>query len=147
MAEPIQQTLAAVQHQQCSGTTREMKILVVDDEPGIRHLVRHILKRAGVSTILEAGDGSSALEQAATHHPDLIISDVRMSPRGGLDLLQRVREGAAGINPNTRVVLLTAYSDRSLVDLATSLGADGFVEKPFSSQYLIESLSEFMDAV
>ena len=100
-------------------------ILVVDDEEGLRHLLRVILQRAG-HEVLEAADGRAALDALAAH-PDvrIVFSDIRMPRMDGMALLDAVRDR------DVRVVMMSAYGNQDTAVEALSRGAWDFVSKPF----------------
>jgi two-component system, NtrC family, response regulator AtoC len=100
-------------------------ILVVDDEEGLRHLLRVILQRAG-HVVLEAPDGQAALDVLAAH-PDvrIVFSDIRMPRMDGMSLLDAVRDR------DLRVVMMSAYGTQDTAVEALSRGAWDYVSKPF----------------
>ncbi|WP_230769186.1 response regulator transcription factor [Sphingomonas sp. Leaf4] len=107
------------------------KILVVDDEAAIRRLLRNTLVHAGY-LVIEAGDGRTALQQAAAEHPDAILLDLGLPDRDGLSLI-----------PLLRPAVVLIVSARDAVDekvTALDLGADDFVTKPFDTQELLARL-------
>jgi CheY-like chemotaxis protein len=102
-------------------------VLVVDDEPDIRHIVACVLKRAGYE-VIEAGHGEAALEQAWRFAPALVITDMMMPVMNGTELVERLRtdERTAAIP----IILLTGTS-------GTTAPADATVAKPFDHGELI----------
>ncbi|MEN9749151.1 MAG: hypothetical protein RL149_229 [Actinomycetota bacterium] len=102
------------------------KILVVDDEPGLRDMLADALKMQGYGVDV-AGDGHAALREIHEGHFDLVITDVNMPKVSGFELLERMR--AAG--DETPVILLTARGDRADVAVGFRAGADDYVTKPF----------------
>jgi CheY-like chemotaxis protein len=104
-------------------------VLVCDDEPALRMLVRETLSHAEY-TVVEAGDGDEALERIRSDHPDLIVLDMMMPGRSGGDVLLELRSDPS--TAATPVIMLTARaqaSDRAAMQLA---GATHFLTKPFS---------------
>ena len=108
------------------------KILVVDDEPGMRDMLVDALTLAGHQA-RAAIDGFDALKTIRAERFDLIISDVNMPRMNGFDLLQDLREHG----DNTPVILLTARADRGDVTTGLKYGADDYVTKPFNSRELL----------
>ena len=108
------------------------KILVVDDEPGLRDMLADALRMQGYKTEV-AGDGQVALRDMQETHFDLVISDVNMPKVNGFELLERMR--AAG--NETPVLLLTARGDRADVAVGFRAGADDYVTKPFGLEELL----------
>jgi len=110
------------------------KILVVDDEPAIRRLLRNTLIRAGY-TVVEAEDGRQALHQAATEHPSAVLLDLGLPDRDGLALIPLLRTHGDAV--------ILVVSARDAVDekvTALDLGADDFVSKPFDTDELLARL-------
>jgi len=105
-------------------------VLVVDDDPQIRALLKLYLERDGHRT-LEAADGRAALELARAQ-PDLVLLDVMLPGIDGLEVCRRLREAF-----DTPIVLLTARSGDSDKVLGLDLGADDYVVKPFSPRELM----------
>ncbi len=106
-------------------------ILVVDDEPGIVQLARDYLEHAGFA-VLTAGDGDAALQAIATRRPDLVVLDLGLPGRDGLEVTRRIRERAP-----TPIVMLTARDTELDKLLGLELGADDYVTKPFSPRELV----------
>jgi DNA-binding response OmpR family regulator len=106
------------------------RILVVDDEPQIRGLLKRLLTIDGYD-VLEAEDGHSALELAAKEPLDLVILDLMMPARDGLDILGDLRKTS-----DVPVILLSARGDEGDRVIGLKLGADDYVVKPFSAAEL-----------
>ncbi|MFM2072666.1 MAG: hypothetical protein RLZZ623_2930 [Actinomycetota bacterium] len=104
-------------------------MLVVDDEPTVRDVVARYLERDGF-VVRELADGSEVLGVVASFHPDLIVLDVMLPYRSGLDLLR-------DLGPGIPVILLTARTDEADRVLGLELGADDYVVKPFSPRELV----------
>jgi CheY-like chemotaxis protein len=104
------------------------KILVVDDEPAHRFLLRRIFERAG-HEVVDAGDGAAALRAVASSPPDLVVTDMMMPVMDGAELIRRLRSEPA----TAGIAILAASSDPLFAD-----GADAVVPKPYSVHQLIE---------
>ena len=113
-------------------------ILVCDDEQSLRELVRAVLGDA--YTFLEAEDGEEALELAKQAPPDLIVLDVMLPRRNGLEVLSELRRtpGLADVP----VVIVTAWS--YAVRAASAAGADVFLSKPFEPDHLKHTVEELL---
>jgi two-component system chemotaxis response regulator CheY len=105
-------------------------ILVVDDIPAFRAIVRDLLEEIGFSEIHEAEDGSSALELLSRIDVGLVVSDYMMSPRSGLDLLQGMQESSR--LRTVPFVLVSAVSEQDVVEQALGLGARHCFTKPLN---------------
>lgn len=106
-------------------------MLVVDDEPDIRELVRALLERAG-HEVLEAADGQEALRSFYSAQPDLVLLDVSMPRLDGWSTLERIRELS-----DAPVLMLTARADELDKVRGLRAGADDYVTKPFGRQELL----------
>jgi len=107
-------------------------IMVVDDEPGVRALLRDTLHIAGFETI-EATDGMSALTLLRTNKPALMVIDINMPLMDGFELVERLRAN----NDLTPVLMLTAREDKTDIARGLKIGADDYVIKPFGIEELI----------
>ncbi|MBN9249524.1 MAG: response regulator [Mesorhizobium sp.] len=103
-------------------------ILVVDDEPAIRRLLRTSLSSQGFQ-ILEAADGKHALAEIERSQPDLVILDLGLPDISGLDLIRTVRAGGSAIP----ILVLSSRADETGKVEALDLGADDYVTKPFGT--------------
>jgi PAS domain S-box-containing protein len=108
-----------------------MLVLVVDDEPDIRRIVRHSLEREQIQ-VVEAGAVTDALEVAGRQPVDLAVLDLRLPDGSGLELMARLRERL----PDLPVILLTAAGSEGDRVLGLLSGADDYVVKPFSAREL-----------
>ena len=113
------------------------RILVADDEHGIRALLRLTLVPAGHS-VVEAADGDEALALARTHRPDIVILDVWMPGLSGLDVCRAIRADSS--LAGTRVIIASGHA--SDAD-ALAAGADAVFAKPFSPARLLAAVEAF----
>lgn len=112
-----------------------LRILIADDEPIIRLDLKQMLEQLGYTVIGEAGDGKEALALATDAKPDLCILDVKMPVMDGIEAAQRIAEEA--IAP---VIMLTAYSDRELIERAMEAGVFAYLVKPFKPSDLAPAI-------
>lgn len=108
-----------------------MKILIVDDDPRLRDLVRIALERQGFATIA-AADGRLALTHAAREAPDLVVLDVGLPEMDGFEVCRRLRSSS-----EVPILFLTARDDEIDRIIGLELGADDYVTKPFSPRELV----------
>lgn len=108
-----------------------MKILIVDDDPCLRDLVRLALERAGFQ-VITAADGQSALTHATRELPDMIALDIGLPEVDGLEICRRTRRRS-----DVPVLFLTARDDEIDCILGLKLGADDYLTKPFSERELV----------
>ena len=111
------------------------RVLIAEDEALIRLDLAEMLREEGYQVVGEAGDGQEAVELAETLKPDLVIMDVKMPRRDGIDAAAEI--AAKRIAP---VVVLTAFSQRDLVEKARDAGAMAYLVKPFSITDLVPAI-------
>ncbi|MCK6505620.1 response regulator transcription factor [Myxococcota bacterium] len=107
------------------------RILVVDDDPRLREVVRYALSRAGFD-VVEAGDGRAALQAVAARAPDLVVLDVLMPELDGLDVCRELRRQG-----NLPIVFLSSRGEEMDRVLGLELGGDDYLTKPFSPRELV----------
>lgn len=111
------------------------RVIVAEDESLIRLDIVETLRDNGFDVVGEAGDGAKAVELATELNPDLVIMDVKMPVMDGITAAERITKER--IAP---VVLLTAFSQKELVDRATEAGALAYVVKPFTPNDLLPAI-------
>ena len=107
------------------------KILVVEDEKSISHFISTILNNNGYEA-MQARSGAEALSMISSHCPDLIILDLGLPDRDGLDLIQEVRE-----SDTVPIIVLSARSNERDKVTALDLGANDYITKPFGTEELL----------
>jgi two-component system, response regulator PdtaR len=115
-----------------SETTR---VLIAEDEALIRLDLKEMLEEEGYTVVGEVGDGQQAIDQATTLRPDLVILDIQMPVLDGLSAAERI--AGDRIAP---VIVLTAFSQRELVERARDAGAMAYLVKPFSKNDLVPAI-------
>jgi len=111
------------------------KVLIVDDSGLARRNMRQILERAGYE-VVEADDGLVALERYFLERPDVVLLDLVMRGMYGLDVLKKLRE----LDPEARVLVVSADVQTSSHDLVEEAGAKGFVNKPVDPDEILRAL-------
>jgi response regulator NasT len=111
-----------------------MRILIADDETIIRLDLCAILEEAGYE-VLQARDGAEAVSLAASREPDLVLLDVKMPGLDGIEAARRITAGRS-----VPIVLLTAYTDRALVEQAVSAGVFAYLVKPFGAADVVPAI-------
>lgn len=114
---------------------RATRVVVAEDEVLIRLDLVEMLKEEGYDVVGEAGDGEAAVQLATDLRPDLVVLDVKMPKLDGITAAERI--AAERIAP---VVMLTAFSQRELVDRARQAGAMAYVVKPFGKDDLLPAI-------
>jgi two-component system phosphate regulon response regulator PhoB len=117
-------------------------ILVADDEPDIRRIIRILLKRAGYD-VVEAENGSRALEVFHDRRPDAAIMDVMMPSLTGLEVVRAVRGSGTPLR-QTPIILLSARAMPHEVASGVESGADRYMVKPFSPNDLIGAVADLL---
>ncbi len=119
------------------------RILVVDDDPSVRALVRDLLELEG-HVVSAVADGYAALRAVAAERPDCVVLDVVMAGMDGHEVLGRLRAMAGGLE--LPVVMLTAAVDHDTAWRGWSGGVDRVLGKPFDPEELLRSLDELVAA-
>ncbi|RKT25442.1 response regulator receiver protein [Paraburkholderia sp. RAU2J] len=120
-----------------------MKILVVDDFPTMRRIVRNLLKELGYSNVDEAEDGQAGLARLRSGAYEFVISDWNMPNLDGLAMLKAIRADAA--LAHLPVLMVTAESKKENIIAAAQAGASGYVVKPFTAATLDEKLNKILE--
>jgi two-component system, chemotaxis family, chemotaxis protein CheY len=120
-----------------------MKILVVDDFPTMRRIVRNLLKELGYSNVDEAEDGAAGLARLRSVSYDFVISDWNMPNLDGLSMLKEIRADAN--LTHLPVLMVTAESKKENIIAAAQAGASGYVVKPFTAATLDEKLNKILE--
>ncbi|MDD3825358.1 MAG: response regulator [Anaerolineae bacterium] len=122
----------------------DVKILVADDEPEVVDLVRMMLEWQGGYRVLGAGDGEEALERARSDSPDLILLDVRMPRKNGLDALHDLKADPA--LASVPVIMLSVVTTYPEVQSALRQGAVAYLPKPFELKEMVRLVERVLVA-
>ena len=118
-----------------TGAAQPHRVLIAEDEALIRMDLAEMLREEGYEVVGEAGDGQEAVDLAESLRPDLVIMDVKMPRRDGIDAAAEI--ASKRIAP---ILVLTAFSQRELVERARDAGAMAYLVKPFSITDLIPAI-------
>jgi CheY-like chemotaxis protein len=124
------------------GSSERQRVLVVDDEPGIREALQIVLGSEGYE-VVTASSCKEALDACARVLPEIVICDILMPERDGLETIKDLRIS----HPGLRIVAMTGGGEYGLYDLsavARHLGADRALLKPFDSEDLLECVRELL---
>ncbi|MFF3923702.1 response regulator [Paenibacillus lactis] len=102
------------------------KVLIVDDQNGIRILLVEVFSSEGYETF-QAANGKAALEIVKLHAPDLVLLDMKIPGMDGLEILKHIKQ----MNPDIKVIMMTAYGELDMIKEATDLGVLMHFTKPF----------------
>ncbi|AJG24716.1 MULTISPECIES: chemotaxis response regulator CheY [Cupriavidus] len=122
---------------------KNMKILVVDDFPTMRRIIRNLLKELGFANVEEAEDGAAGLEKVKDGSFQFVISDWNMPNMDGLSMLQAIR--AEGPLAKLPVLMVTAEAKKENIIAAAQAGANGYVVKPFTAATLDEKITKIFE--
>jgi len=118
--------------------SKQRKILIADDEPDILEIISYNLNNEGY-LVFTAKDGIEAIEKAKEVHPDLIILDIMMPYKSGVDVCRILRSQTAF--ENTLIIFLTALNDDTTQIKSLEIGADDYITKPVSPKVLISRVN------
>jgi two-component system, NarL family, response regulator DevR len=117
--------------------TTRIRLLIVDDHEVVRLGLRTLLtEEADLEVVAEAGTAEQALMQVANHHPDVVILDIQLPGRSGLEACQEIRKKF----PETQVVILTSHGGENFAEQALRAGAAGYVLKQVGNEELVRAI-------
>lgn len=123
-------------------TTLEKKLLIVDDQYGIRILLNEVFKKDGYETF-QAASGTQALEIIEHDKPDLVLLDMKIPGMDGIEILRRIKKYDSSI----QVIMMTAYGELDMINEAMSLGAITHFAKPFDIDEVREVIKKQLYAI
>jgi len=118
--------------------TKSRKVLIADDEPDILEILKYNLSREGYQ-VITAKDGDEALDKAKLTHPDLVVLDIMMPRKTGVEVCEIMR--AQPIFKDTLIIFLTALSDEGTQIKGLETGADDYVSKPISPKVFLSRVN------
>ncbi|TBL81567.1 response regulator transcription factor [Paenibacillus thalictri] len=116
----------------------DMKILLCDDSLLVRKKLKGALEEQGFTRIVEAVDGEEAVALCQTEQPDLVLLDIVMPKKDGLQALQEIKHN----HPDIHVVIASSVGTQSNLIKAIKLGADNFLQKPITAQAIVEMIGK-----
>lgn len=122
----------------------QLNILIVEDNVHFRTLIRSILIALGMTNLSEAEDGVEALEILSNQTPDLVILDWKMEGMDGVECVRQIRT-LDGANRFVPIIMVTGYTETSLMNQARDAGVNGFLGKPISPQSLLGRITAVME--
>ncbi|MFC5466469.1 response regulator [Lederbergia graminis] len=117
------------------------KVLIVDDQFGIRVLLNEILQREGYD-LYQAANGLQALAITKKQSPDLVLLDMKIPGMDGLEILEEMKK----INPDIRVIIMTAYGELEMIEASKELGALAHFSKPFDIDEIRRAVKSYLPA-
>lgn len=115
------------------------KVLIVDDQFGIRILLNEVLHKEGYETF-QAANGVQALEIVTNHSPDLVLLDMKIPGMDGIEILKRMKRMDADI----RVIIMTAYGELDMIQETKKLGAITHFAKPFDIDDIRKAVRKYI---
>ncbi len=119
------------------------KILLVDDEPHVIHVLKLFLNKNGY-TVITANNGEQALKLVANENPDVLITDIQMPRMSGQELCDTLEKESP--NPHRRIIVMTSRTDRELRVWAENFSRLEFLEKPLSPRRLVTLLRSYFNS-
>ncbi|MDP2730954.1 MAG: response regulator [Dehalococcoidales bacterium] len=119
--------------------SKKKVVLVADDDPSILYAVKRVL--ANSCSVIEASNGEEAVDLSRRHKPDIVLMDMMMPKKDGITACAEIKANKA--TSAIPVVMLTGVGYELNKELATSLGASGYITKPFKPQELIDAIDQF----
>jgi len=114
------------------------RVLIVDDAAFMRRALKTLLEKNGFQVVGEAENGSVAIRKYRELQPDIVTMDITMPEMDGVQALKEIRS----LDPNSKVVMISALGQESYVREAVMLGAKGFVVKPYKEDYVVQTLNK-----
>lgn len=114
------------------------KVLIVDDSLYMRTIIKDALAEAGYEIVGQAANGESAIDMSLELQPDIITLDNILPDMLGLDILKTLKEEGV----TSKVLMISAVGQQSVIDEGMKLGIRGYIVKPFSSEQLIEAIKK-----
>ncbi len=119
------------------------RILIIEDDPGSRELVKYLLESAGYSTLL-ANEGATGVRMAIDDTPDLLICDLQMPVMNGFQVVQTLREYP--LWRRVPIIAVTAFSMSGDRERALAAGFDEHISKPIAPQHFVAQIEAFLPA-
>ena len=119
-----------------------IRLLVVDDAPFIREIVRHAIRSTDIEIVGEAEDGAEAIALARELNPDVILMDIVLPKKSGIDATREI----LAENPSIRVVAFSTNDHETIVMKALDAGCCSFIVKPFQSDQVIAAIEQAVES-
>ena len=117
------------------------RVLIADDASFMRQMIRDIIEPEGYEVVGEASDGVEVVEKFRKLHPDVVMMDIVMPKRSGIDAVKAIKADA----PGARVVMCSALGQEALVTEAIQAGARDFIVKPFKPDAVLATLRKAVE--
>lgn len=114
----------------------KLRCLIAEDVLFIREIYKYLLRNENYQIVDEAVDGVATLEKIKEHKPDVVILDLILPLKNGLDVLKE----AHAVSPHTKYLVISSLEDQAVIEQAKALGAIDYIVKPFTKQQLLSAL-------
>jgi two-component system chemotaxis response regulator CheY len=118
----------------------DKKILIVDDAAFMRMMVKDSLSKSGYTNVIEASDGEIACSLYEKEKPDLVIMDITMPNKTGIEALRDIKAA----DPSAKIIMCSAMGQEAMVVEAIKLGALDFIVKPFKPERIIQTITKVL---
>lgn len=116
-------------------------VLIVDDSRTSRKILESILVEGGLTVVGQAADGSEGVRMYQELKPDLVTMDITMPVMDGVEALRQIKE----LDPNAKVVMVTAAGQKSKIIEALKLGVDDFLTKPYEAEEITSTIKKILE--
>ena len=117
-----------------------LRLLVIDDNPHMRRIIRTLLHGFGARDVFEAEDGATGLDAYTHNTPDVVLVDWAMPVFDGLKLTEMIRQADANANPFVPIIMITGHTEKNRVTAARDSGITEFLAKPISAKALYQRI-------
>ena len=117
-----------------------LRLLVIDDNPHMRRIIRTLLHGFGARDVFEAEDGATGLDAFTHNIPDIVLIDWAMPVFDGLELTKMIRQADANANPFVPIIMITGHTEKNRVTAARDSGITEFLAKPISAKALYQRI-------
>ena len=129
-------------HTHAGRNARMNKLLIVDDELEICEFLKSFFEDRDFK-VMVANSGAQALEQVELFQPEVVLLDIQMPGMDGLQTLKKIKE----LHPKVKVIMVTAVETQEKIEEAMRLGADNYITKPLSLEYLEKDVQDKIDVL
>ncbi len=113
-----------------------VRVMIADDAPVVRNLLKDILSIGEHELVAEAVDGDDTIEKFAATKPDVLLLDIDMPKKDGLTTLMEIKR----MNPNAKVVMVTVHDEMEMIQDCIKAGALTYIIKPFDTKQLMDAI-------
>lgn len=117
------------------------RLVIVDDAPFIREVLRHIFENTEIEVVAEATDGEEAVEMAAKHKPDMMVMDIVMPRKSGIDATLEILK----LHPKIKIVACSTVEENAVIMRALDAGCCDYITKPFKAAEVLKVVRRAFD--